>query len=138
MNSKNHQRNLLSVVRLYLRFTMMLSMLGTSWFDTNLTMAPLTAEGVHDFIVPHTRLTPCACIFCEPARSGKLSDSTLGKVTDGPAPAVLPALTLLLCSCRRPEFWFLCWFLCLLPLRPRPRLPLFRWVVSAFGPLWAW
>ena len=69
MNSKNHQRNLLSVVRLYLRFTMMLSMLGTSWFDTNLTMAPLTVEGVHDFIVPHTRLTPCACIFCEPGIS---------------------------------------------------------------------
>ena len=43
--------------------TIMLSMLGTSWFDTNLTMAPLIAEGVHDFIVLHTRLTPCAGIF---------------------------------------------------------------------------
>ena len=36
---------------------------GTSWFDTNLTMALLTAECVHDFIMPRTHLTPCACIF---------------------------------------------------------------------------
>ena len=78
MNSKNHQHNLLSAVRLYLHFMVMLLMVETSWFDTNLTMELLTAECVHDFIMPRTHLTPCACIFENQPGQTNYQVSTLG------------------------------------------------------------
>lgn len=123
MNSKTHQH--ISSTSL---LTFHSNAVTASWFDTNLPMALLIAEGMHDFIstTSYTLYTLCL-LFWEPARSGKwpVFLRTLGIVSNGPA---MPRCTT--CS-----WWSVRrWRVDLSPQAPVTDWVLCRWPSLELGP----